>query len=237
MRRPEPVAPDQTSAIEVLYTSWRHRLATLTAGTRLLIAIGASALTALLTPTSAMWAQRAVASWNGFAVVALSLMWLPILTLKPAQIEHVARREDPSRVAALALVVVGAGISLLAVGVLLSLSRAMTVRAHLGAAALALSAVVLAWVLMHTVFTLRYAHLYYAAHTQPNGLAFPGDLRQPDYLDFAYFSFIIGMTAQTADVSITSFRLRRTALLHGVVAFGFNTAVIALSIGALSSVL
>ncbi|WP_167852152.1 DUF1345 domain-containing protein [Hymenobacter elongatus] len=88
------------------------------------------------------------------------------------------------------------------------------------------------------VFTLRYAHLYYdaATHGDTGGLEFPGP-EPPDYLDFAYFSFVVSMTAQTADISISGRPLRRLALLHGILWFGFNTAVVALSISGLAGVL
>ena len=65
----------------------------------------------------------------------------------------------------------------------------------------------------------------------------PGNENHPDYLDFAYFAFIVGMTAQTADVNIRGKSIRRTALLHGIVSFAFNTAVVALSIGVLTTLL
>jgi len=105
------------------------------------------------------------------------------------------------------------------------------------AIALALSAVVMAWLLIHTVFTLRYAHQYYDAPTGTRPLDFPGMDDTPDYLDFAYFAFVIGMTAQTADVSVRGRAIRRTVLLHGLVAFAFNTAVVALSTGILTTLL
>jgi len=106
-----------------------------------------------------------------------------------------------------------------------------------GVIVLAPSAVVMAWLLIHTVFTLRYAHQYYAAPTGTRPLDFPGMDETPDYLDFAYFAFVIGMTAQTADVSVRGRAIRRTVLLHGLMAFAFNTAVVALSIGILTTLL
>ena len=219
------------------HVGWRQRLAHVRAGTRLVTALLASALTAWLLPSSLSLEMRAVASWDGFAVVALGLTWLTILTLNPAQICTLARREDPSRVASLVLVVLGAGASLLAVLVLLQESMKMQSIEKTQAIVLALSAVALAWTLIHTVFTLRYAHLYHNASEALHALDFPGGESHPDYLDFAYFAFIIGMTAQTADVNIRAKAIRRTALLHGVVAFAFNTAVVALSIGVLTTLL
>lgn len=219
------------------HRGWRQRLAHVRAGTRLLAALLASALTAWLLPSHLSVEMRAVASWDGFAAVALGLTWLTILTLTPAQICTLARREDPSRLASLVLVVLGAGASLLAVLVLLQESMNMRSNAKTQAIVLALSAVALAWCLIHTVFTLRYAHLYHSTSESPHPLEFPGNENHPDYLDFAYLAFIIGMTAQTADVNIRGKSIRRTALLHGIVSFAFNTAVVALSIGVLTTLL
>lgn len=216
---------------------WRQRLAHARAGTRLITALIVSALTAWLLPGSVAIAMRAVASWDMFAAVALVLTWLTILTLRPAQICTLAQREDPSRFASMVLIIVGAGASLLAVVVLLQTSTKMLGGEKMQAIGLALSAVVLAWLLIHTVFTLRYAHLFYDEPPGEPALEFPGNVQMPDYLDFAYFAFIVGMTAQTADVNIRGRRIRRAALLHGVVSFAFNTAVVALSIGVLTTLL
>ena len=88
------------------------------------------------------------------------------------------------------------------------------------------------WIVVHTTFCFHYTHLYYSddpanPDTHAGGLDFPGD-QKPDFLDFAYFSFVIGMTFQVSDVQITSVRLRRLALVHGLLSFGLNTFVVAL---------
>ena len=216
-------------------TGARDRVAHMRAGTRIAWALAASLLTLALLPSRFAVEIRAVAAWDAFAATALLFTWFTILTLEPAQIHASAKREDPSRAASLVLVLMGAGASLLAVLLLLKAS------AGLDAILLALSAVALAWTLIHTVFTVRYAHLYHDASPtalSENGpLDFPGTEGLPDYLDFAYFAFVIGMTAQTSDVAIRSRRIRRTALLHGVFAFAFNTAVVALLISVLGSVI
>lgn len=186
------------------------------------------------------WPQevRWVASWDGFAITSLLFTWFTILSLRPAHIRRIARMEDPSRVLSLVLVVLGAAASLLAVLVLLRSSMTMTSQPHkIGAIALALSAVVLAWTLIHTVFTLRYAHMFHGASDGLGGLQFPGAEMCPEYLDFAYFAFVIGMTAQTSDIAITTRRMRMNVLIHGMISFAFNTAVVALSIGVLTTLL
>jgi uncharacterized membrane protein len=137
-------------------------------------------------------------------------------------------------------VLVLSGVSLVAVVVLLSSMQKAHDALLVPHVVAAITGVLTAWLLVHTLFTLRYAHLFYDgadASQQEGGLAFPGDEKEPDYLDFAYFSFVIGMTAQTADVSITDRGIRRLALLHGLLAFGFNTAVVALTITGLAGLL
>ncbi|PTT03492.1 DUF1345 domain-containing protein, partial [Flavobacterium sp. HMWF030] len=101
------------------------------------------------------------------------------------------------------------------------------------------SPVVLSWLLLHTTFTIRYAHFYHD-HNELNtgssigGIEFPGKSK-PDYLDFAYFSFVIGMTFQVSDVVITSKTVRRFALMHSLISFLFNTIIVALTISAISN--
>ena len=84
------------------------------------------------------------------------------------------------------------------------------------------------------IFALHYAREFYDP-TTGGGLAFPGDEKEPDYWDFVYFSFVIGMTSQVSDVGITSKQIRRTAAAHGVVAFFFNAALLALTINLAAS--
>ena len=182
-------------------------------------------------------AVRLVASWDGFAITSLLLTWFTILSLRPAHIRRIARIEDPSRALSLVLVVLGAAAALFAVLVLLQASVNMIHQQKTSAIILALSAVVLAWLLIHTVFTLRYAHLYHGAMQGEQGLQFPGDACCPEYLDFAYFAFVIGMTAQTSDIAITTRRMRVNTLIHGMISFAFNTAVVALSIGVLTTLI
>jgi uncharacterized membrane protein len=93
---------------------------------------------------------------------------------------------------------------------------------------LTLAAIVLAWVVAHTVYTLRYAHLYYGRGGH-KGLQFPGD-EQPADTDFAYFSFTVGMCFQVSDVVVTSTICRRAVLLHAVLSFIYNTAILALAL-------
>lgn len=229
-----------SSNTEISHLPWWQRLAHLSAGGRLESGLLVSAAVALLLPRSLAPEVRAVAAWDAFAFTSLTLIWTAILTARPDQIRTVARKSDPGRAVTFVLVVLGALASLLAVITLLHAGQRLPQFLRLGYALLALSAVVLAWTLTHTVFTLRYAHHYYGYRGEAADkpcLAFPAGLTTPDYFDFAYFAFTIGMAVQTADVIIQSRELRRLTLLHAVLSFAFNTAVLALSISAVATLL
>ena len=110
-----------------------------------------------------------------------------------------------------------------------------------GAAAhvlLAINTILLSWAFVHTIFTLHYAHEYYGERGDGKigGLEFPHDSR-PDYLDFLYFSLVIGMTSQTSDVNICSKVIRRMAAIHGVLSFFFNVTVLALTVNMVSNLI
>ena len=97
--------------------------------------------------------------------------------------------------------------------------------------------VALSWTFTHTVFTLHYANVYYRPDEDgPGGLIFPGH-REPDYRDFLYYSFVIGCASQTADVATVSRAMRHLTMVHGIVSFAFNTAVLALTINVGASLL
>jgi uncharacterized membrane protein len=101
---------------------------------------------------------------------------------------------------------------------------------------LAGATILLSWLFAHTAFAVHYANDYYAdaAASRPKGLLFPGGHADPDYWDFLYFSFVVGMTCQVSDVQVATRFWRRLVLAHGVVSFLFNTVVLALCINLLA---
>ena len=207
----------------------------------------AGGLAFFFAPESLGALARIVAVWDGFAATSLLLIVLNMRLADVEDIRRVAASEDFTRSAASAVVIGGALASLVAVVSLLSTLKDLPERAKALHLSLGLGAVVLAWTLVHSVFTLRYAHAYYDTDDQGKdfgGLVFPDDTGkddqdklEPNYLDFAYFSFVIGMTAQTADIGISSRHIRRTALLHSLISFLFNTAIVALTIGTIGGML
>ena len=208
---------------------------------RLLIGFAMGALAWVLIPAHLGIITHLVAAWDVYAATALLLAGAAMFTADANSIRKVANTEDPSRAVAFVFVLLAALASLLAVIALLGTIKGQPPRMLAWHVALSIGAVLQSWLLVHTVFTLRYAHIYYDADEQAGGdtggLDFPGQEPEPNYLDFAYFAFTIGMTAQTADVAISSKRQRRTALLHAIISFGFNTAIVALSISAVGGLL
>ena len=203
---------------------------------RLLIASGVAAICGVLLPSSLHWATRILGTWNAYVYTVLGLIWTTLLTAEPKQVVTHAKLEDNSRAMIFVLVIVAACASVFVVPLELATAKGLD-RLHAnGHVAFAVLTVLASWVLVHTVFTLRYAHIYYDTdenNKQQGGLNFP-DEPEPDYLDFAYFSFVIGMTSQVSDVSISSAPLRRLALVHGLISFAFNVAIIGLTMNTVS---
>ncbi|SMB87982.1 protein of unknown function DUF1345 [Hymenobacter roseosalivarius DSM 11622] len=206
---------------------------------RLSISLVLAGVAYRLVPPQWHAASRVTAAWDAFALSTLVLTWAIIPAADVVHIRRVANREDPGRRLTFVFLLVAAVASLLAVVLLLGSIKEVNSSSRIIHIVLAVVAVLTAWLLVHTVFTLRYAHLYYdeGPGGQAGGLEFPGGEKEPDYLDFAYYAFVIGMTAQTADISISGRAMRRLTLLHGLLAFAFNTAIVALSINGLAGLL
>lgn len=187
---------------------------------------------------------RLILTWSTFALTVLVFSWATILTTPPSKLRSRARKQDLRHILIFIFVLVTACAGLFAVGFLFFSKQAFAERSHFFVHLFgSLGAVVCSWMLVHTVFGLRYAHTYYGDPDGPRGpvshargLNFPGD-REPDYLDFAYFSFTIGMSFSVSDVAITSRDFRKLVLVHGMLSFGFNTVILALAISTVGNVL
>jgi len=167
--------------------------------------------------------------WDFFCMVLILLHWYMFYNTSAAETHLKAKMQDETRSEIFAVVVVSTFAGLLAVILLLLDKEIKTLDL-----VTAISGMFLSWVLVHTTFTMRYAHLFYGDSNNKNGgLDFPGD-EEPDFIDFAYFSFVIGMTFQVSDVEISSREIRRLTLLHSIISFIFNTVIVALTINALA---
>lgn len=215
---------------------WRVSMTLLRARPRLGIALGAGLAVgfacAFLLPGVAP-STCAIAGWDTLCVVFLVLAWIGILGDKPAEIRARAAQEDEGQAVILTLVLAACVASLAVIAIELSQARndqGWIKGMHI---AVAVGTVMASWLLMQAIFALHYAHEYYGADRASGGdrggLAFPGK-EEPDYWDFLHFAIIIGVASQTADIAFTAKGLRRLGTLHSLIAFVFNTLIVALTI-------
>jgi len=180
-------------------------------------------------PNDFRWATRFILAWDLTALLYITLiMWMIRGSTVEDCHDHAALNDEGDWVILL-LVVAAVAASFVCIAVELPTLQSPRHSLVLGIFITGLT-VVLSWTFTHTVFTLHYANVYYRphAHGTPGGLDFPGE-RAPDYRDFLYYAFVIGCAAQTADVDTTSGEMRLISLMHGIVAFAFNTAILALA--------
>lgn len=194
---------------------------------RLLVGAAAAVVAAVVLEFSGL--PRSLPLLIGFdigAVVYFVLLLRIFVGANPATMRRQASQQDTGRWTTLLSGVVLSAVVLGAVTTELNSSD----KGGVMAIAVAASTIVLAWTFMNTLFSLHYAHGYYGEFGEPHkGLDFPGD-EEPDYWDFAYFAFTIGMTFQVSDVQITTRYLRRVGLMHSAIAFFFNVFIIAISV-------
>ncbi len=209
---------------------------------RLFSSILFAGLVAFLLPSGLLLPTRILCIWDSGMVAFLVLTWFVMQRATPDSMRRNAQRQDEGRGVILSLITASACASLLAIA--FALKTGQTASLHLLALhlTLAIATIVGSWLLVHTIFALHYAHAYYqpagktAEDEDAQGLDFPSDWN-PDYWDFLYFSFIIGMTSQVSDVQVNSRVMRKLALLHGILSFFFNTAILAMSINIIAGLL
>jgi uncharacterized membrane protein len=193
------------------------------------IAVGIVAF--FLLPGSLRLVTRLLVGWDIFAAMYLVLVFTMVFRSGLTHIRRNAVLQDDGRFLILLMTALGAFASIAAIVFELGASNRSAPGLVLATVTIALS-----WAAVHTAFSLHYAHEYYRGG-KPGGLQFPsGDQHEDaDYWDFVYFSFVIGMTAQVSDVGITDKIIRRTATVHGIISFVFNTALVALMVNIAAS--
>jgi uncharacterized membrane protein len=201
-------------------------------------AILAATVVAIAAPAWLRGSLRVVAAYDAAALLLLANYWLIGIKGEAKETYRRAALTDPGKNVVLWVVIISC---------LAGLGSAITVLGHGPnvpaadrnlALALGLAAVVLGWLVIHSTFIFRYAHLYYVDEggSMRRGMLFPGE-SDPDDYDFAYFSFVLGMTFQVSDVQIVDSGVRRLATVHGLIAFAYNTAILALVINLASNLL
>jgi uncharacterized membrane protein len=174
---------------------------------------------------------RAIVGWNVGAILYLLLALHMMFGSSDEQMRKRAVVEDEGNTVVLLMVITAALMCIGAIVAELAMVKDLQGASRYAHVALAGITIATSWAFTHTMFALHYAHDYYltAMRGQHGGLDFPGG-QPPDYGDFLYFSLIVGTSAQTADVALSSRKMRRTCTLHCVLAFFFNTTLLALTI-------
>lgn len=176
---------------------------------------------------------KAVISWCVFAMLIIIFSWIVIFTRSVPQIRKKAPEDDGGVVFVFFMVIISSFAGMLSV-LLLLISKDIAITDNPFFLPACIAGMLFSWTMVHTTYVFHYAHEYYDVEdkkpeTIVGGLDFPNE-KSPDYLDFAYFSFVMGCTFQVSDVQITSRRIRRIALVHGILSFILNTFVVALTI-------
>jgi uncharacterized membrane protein len=194
---------------------------------RVAICAGAGAAAAAVAAVIGPWWLAPLIAWDVASLALLTWTWGLLWSLGPAETSSHATRESPGRAYTDLLLIAGSIVSLAAVGLVLvrasretGLSKGLLVGASV-------ASIVLAWSVVHTVYTLRYAKLYYTG--TDGGVDF-NERSAPTYVDFAYLSLTIGMTFQVSDTDLTTTAFRRLALRHAVLSYMFGALIIATTI-------
>lgn len=194
---------------------------------RLWLAIALGCVVYAVAPGHWRVVTRLLLAWD--VAIAFYLIWAAAVMAKSPVVEirkHSAA-QDEGAFAIMVLTVVAAISSLAAI--FFELAAGADALPGPWSYALAIATVILSWMFIHTIFALHYAHDFYGNGKRANGLKFPGDDR-PDYWDFVYFSFVVGMTFQVSDVAVTNKWIRRSVVAHGALSFLFTTMIVALTV-------
>jgi uncharacterized membrane protein len=209
------------------------------AWSRLVFSLLVGIVVFFLTPGRWQPALRGEVGWVTAVTLTLVLALLAVGDASPAHCRRHARNEDERAWVITAIIIAAVAVSLGSLGLLLRKDSAPAGTAALRSC-VALVSVVVSWLLTHTTFAFRYAHHYYGdpvgPATERRGLEFPGK-DPPDYWDFFYYSFVVGMTCQVSDVQVTSSSMRKLTLSHGILSFFFNAGVLALAVNILAGLL
>jgi len=223
--------------VEKNVTGWRRFLGPLGPRPRLTASIAAGLVVGLgcflfaqdMRPSTAL-----ILGWDTLSFAFLGSMFFTWFQHDEADIRQQAAIDDEGREMISTLVIVAAAASVWAVGLELSLAKEVHGLDKVVHIVLAFATVVASWLMVQMIFTLHYAHEFYGVDEDDGardqgGIEFPGH-DAPDYWDFLYFSVVIGVACATADANITSKGLRRLSTVHCLVAFAFNTLIVALTI-------
>ena len=201
------------------------------AAVRVAGAVAVGLVAAVVVGTVDRWSVAPVAGWDATAVVFVLPVWATIWRLDPEATSRLATREDPNRAAAHLLLLAASVASLAAAALVLVEASGSHGAARLMLLILGVVSVVLSWTVVHTVYTLHYARLYYMP---PVGGVDFNEEDPPRYSDFAYLSFTIGMTFQVSDTEITVKEIRTVALGQALLSYLFGAVILATTVNAIA---
>ncbi|TKK69838.1 DUF1345 domain-containing protein [Ilyomonas limi] len=207
---------------------------------RIAWSIASAAVVFLFVPQQKPALLNVLTAWLVFGCMYLLLNWIVLCTRPIPQIRKFAQQDDGSRTFVVIMIVLFSFSSLIIV-LLLMTSKAFHESGNTPFVLICLAGILMSWFLVHTTYTFHYAHLFYDNAPDDNtkdakGLEFPGDAA-PDYIDFAYFAFVIGCCFQVSDVEVSSRLIRRSVLFHQLLSFGLNTFVVALTINLIAGLM
>jgi uncharacterized membrane protein len=208
---------------------------------RLIFSILVALIVLVLLPSWFSLSTKILCIWDAGMISFLAATWVLMMQAKSKTMRRNAQSQDEGRLVILSIVTTAACASIFAIAFILKETKGKDVSILIPHLLLAVVTIIGSWLLVHTIFAMHYAHEYYQDHqTQSDckagGLDFPEDI-EPDYWDFLYFSFVIGMTSQVSDIQITSRSMRRLSLLHSILSFFFNTAIVAMSINIIAGLI
>ena len=172
--------------------------------------------------------------WLAGGIMFLTLSWIGFFKNEPVNLKKYSGYFDKSHLLVFFFLILASSLSLVAIIFLLKYDENWKLPVSV-VTAIYFGGVVISWLVQQTIFTNHYAHMYYAKEDSGEILEFP-DTKKPDYLDFAYFAFTIGMTFQVSDVVIKSKQFRKVVLFHSILSFGFNLIILSLSINAIMQI-
>jgi uncharacterized membrane protein len=199
---------------------------------RLVVSAAIGVIAAVVIPTSPL--TRVLLGWD--IGVALYLVAAAATMAQCASVDQMKKNAAAQDEGAYAILLLTVAASIASVGAIFAQLAVVERSAYGIYGTLAVVTVVLSWLFIHTIFALHYAHDYYGGGRHTGGLQFPED-NKPDYWDFVYFAFVIGMTFQVSDVAVTQKSIRRMVVAHGVLSFFFTTAFIAMTVNIAAGVI
>ncbi len=198
---------------------------------RVFVAVIVGLMLALSVAWFVPWQLTVLLAWDTTVVLLLVWIWASVWRLDAAETARVATAEDNSRQSTLILLVSAAVASLVGVALAVIKAKSEPFGFDVALTSVAVLTVLLSWALVHTLFALRYTRLYYSDH--PGGIDFKND-EPPDFHDFMYVAFTVGMTFQVSDTDVQLRAIRRTILRHALLSYVFGTVIIAVTINVIA---